>query len=242
MHTDKGSTQSECVTEKGAHKISPRQVLAITKKVLFGLLMIFCAFLIVVTGWLAIDKFILKSKVPSFAGYSILVVATGSMEGTIMEGDLILIKDTGDYKIGDIITFAHEDETIPTTHRIINFSHDGTDMFVTRGDANNTKDRRNVAHDEIFGEVVLVMHGLGLLVGWLTEGGGFIYLVAAVLILLLGIYLIKDENNRVIKLEEGADAEKGDGDTAAEAEKASADAKEDEKPAEAPAEDADNNM
>ena len=232
MHTNKENVQNEGVTEKGALKISPRQVLAITKKVLFGLFMVFCAFLIVVTGWLAIDKFILKSKVPSFAGYSILVVATGSMEGTIMEGDLILIKDTGDYKIGDIITFAHEDESIPTTHRIINYSHDGTDMFVTRGDANNTKDRRNVARDDIFGEVVLTMHGLGLFVGWLTEGGGFIYLVAAVLILILGIYLIKDENNRVLQLKKDTDAKNGEGNTAADTEKASADTQGEEKNAE----------
>ncbi len=228
MHTDKENTQNVREPLKGARKISPRQVFAITKKVLFGLFLVFCAFLIVVTGWLAIDKFILKSKVPSFAGYSILVVATGSMEGTIMEGDLILIKDTGDYEIGDIITFAYEDETIPTTHRIINFSHDGTDMFVTRGDANNTKDRRNVARDEIFGEVVLTMHGLGLFVGWLTEGGGFIYLVAAILILILGIYLIKDENNRVLQLGKDADAEKGEGDAQADTEKASADVQEED--------------
>lgn len=238
MHnTDKDNMPNTCVTEKRARRISPRQVLSVTKKVLFGVFLFFCAFLIVVTGWLAIDKFILKSKVPSFAGYSILVVATGSMEGTIMEGDLILIKDTGDYKIGDIITFAHENEQTPTTHRIINLSHDGTDMFVTRGDANNTKDRQNVARDEIFGEVVLIMHGLGLFVGWLTEGGGYIYLVAAALILILGIYLIKDENNRVLQLEKDADSEK-DGDNAADTEKASADAQEDASVAQG--EDADN--
>lgn len=188
-------------------KISPRRVLAIVKKSLTALLLIACALLLVVTGWLAIDKLILKSQVPSFAGYSILVIATGSMQDTIMEGDLIIIKDTGEYKIGDIVTFAHEGEKTPTTHRIVDFADDSKEVFITRGDANNTQDRVNVTKDEIFGEVVLVMHDLGLLVGWLTKGGGFIYVLAVILIFIFGIYLIKDDDKQV-QLEpvpEGAD-------------------------------------
>jgi len=236
MQRNKESANNNCAPDGKARKISPRRVLSITKKALFGLLLLFCAFVLVVTVWLAIDKFILQSKVPSFAGYSVLVVATGSMESTIMEGDLILIENTGDYKIGDIITFAHEDETIPTTHRIINFSHDGTDMFVTRGDANNSKDRRNVAKDEIFGEVVLVMHGLGLFVGWLTEGGGFIYLLAAVLIVILGVFLIKDESKRVLKLGKDAESEQGEGEKeATDAEKTSTEAQDEENDSDPPA-------
>lgn len=230
MKETENSAKNKSACDKKSKKSSPRGALAITQKVLFGILLLFCAFVLVVTSWLAIDKFILRSKVPSFAGYAIMVVETGSMENTIMEGDLILIKKTGDYKIGDIITFAHEDEEIPTTHRIINFSHDGTDMFVTRGDANNTKDRENVSQDEIFGEVVLIMHGLGLFVGWLTEGGGFIYLVAAALIVILGVFLIKDENNRVLKLEKEPEPETGDGNTDAEPEDASADEAEEQTP------------
>ena len=230
MKEIENSVKSKETCDEKIQKNPPRSALAITKKVLFGILLLVCAFMLVVTSWLAIDKFILRSKVPSFAGYSIMVVATGSMENTIMEGDLILIKDTGDYKIGDIITFAHEDEEIPTTHRIINLSHDGTDMFVTRGDANNTKDRRNVSQDQIFGEVVLIMHGLGLFVGWLTEGGGFIYLVAAALIVILGVFLIKDENNRILTLENGSEPETGDGNTDAESKDTSTDATEVQNP------------
>ena len=190
--------------------ISPRAVWKGANKTAICIVLLFFAFLLVVTSWLAIDKFILKSKAPSFAGYSILTVATGSMENTIMEGDLILIKNTGDYKIGDIITFAHKDETIPTTHRIINWAEDGSGDYVTRGDANNTEDRKNVLKEDVFGEVVLVMHGLGLFVGWLTEGGGYIYLLAIVLILVLGTYLIKDENNRLLQLQAQDNAQSDD--------------------------------
>ena len=240
MNTDKDKALNGAAPEKDGRTVSLRVVLQNTKRALFGIFLVFCAVLLVVTGWLAIDKFVLKSKVPSFAGYSVLVVATGSMESTIMEGDLVLIKDTGDYEIGDIITFAHEDESVPTTHRIINYSNDGTDMYVTRGDANNTKDRRNVSEDEIYGEVVLTMHKLGLFVGWLTEGGGYIYLVAALLIIVLGVYLIKDESNRVLQLEEPAKEEGSCADADADTEKASDEAEEAQEASKTPERDADN--
>ena len=41
------------------------------------------AFLFFVVATLAVDKFIKKSPVPSFFGYSTLIVTTGSMSGTI---------------------------------------------------------------------------------------------------------------------------------------------------------------
>ena len=78
----------------------------------------FLTLLVVIASWLCFDKFILKHQVPSIFGYSSLMVATGSMSGTIEEGDLIIIRDTDDYKIGDIVTFFQDGDDIPTTHRI----------------------------------------------------------------------------------------------------------------------------
>ncbi|MBE6643751.1 MAG: signal peptidase I [Ruminococcaceae bacterium] len=176
-----------------------KKTVSIIKKVLLCASIVLCAFLLVLTSWLAIDKFIRKSTVPSFCGYSMLVVASPSMSDTIAKGDIIIIKDTGDYITGDIITFAHEGETIPTTHRIVEYAENGG--YVTKGDANDSDDREIVTDDMIFGEVVLQMHVLGLLCGWLIEGGGYIYVLTAIVILGLGIFLIKDDKNRHIHLE-----------------------------------------
>lgn len=162
----------------------------IVKKVFAILGSAILAFLIVVVGWLAIDKFILKSPVPSFAGYSHLVVTTGSMSGEIEAGDIIIIKKTNDYKVGDIITFMHEDETIPTTHRII---FDFGDTYQTKGDANPSDDTRMVHKDEIFGEVVKVIPKVGIFFDWIKQGGGLIYVVAIILIIGAGVYVIKKE-------------------------------------------------
>lgn len=149
--------------------------------------------LVVMASWLCFDKFVLKHRVPSIFGYSSLMVATGSMSGTIEEGDLIIIKDTDDYKIGDIVTFFQDGDDIPTTHRIYNIDENGN--WKTRGDANNSYDKRSITSDEIIGEVVLVIPYVGTFIDWAVEGGGLIYIVGIFLILGLGIYIIKGDDD-----------------------------------------------
>ena len=153
----------------------------------------FLALLVLMASWLCFDKFVLGHQVPSIFGYSSLMVATGSMSGTIEEGDLIIIKNTGDYEIGDIVTFFQDGDTIPTTHRIYNIDEDG--LWVTRGDANNSYDKRSISNDEIIGEVVLVIPYVGTFIDWAVEGGGLIYIVGIFLILGLGIYIIKGDDD-----------------------------------------------
>lgn len=163
---------------------------SIIGKVFAGIGAAILTFLVVVVGWLAIQKFVLHEPVPSFAGYSHLIVTTGSMESEISAGDLIIIKDTGDYKNGDIITFLHEGETTPTTHRII---YTYGDVYVTKGDANNTTDIRSVHISEVKGEVVSIIPNLGLFLEWIKSGGGLIYVVGVILIIAAGVYVIKKE-------------------------------------------------
>ncbi len=157
----------------------------------------FLTLLVVMASWLCFDKFVLKHRVPSIFGYSSLIVATGSMNGSeVNEGDLIIIKDTGDYKIGEIVTFFQDGDDIPTTHRIINYKDiDGVRYWKTRGDANNSPDERLITSDEIIGEVVLVIPYVGTFIDWAVEGGGLIYIVGIFLILGLGIYIIKGDDD-----------------------------------------------
>ena len=153
----------------------------------------FLTLLVVMASLLCFDKFVLKHRVPSIFGYSSLMVATGSMSGTIEEGDLIIIRDTDDYKIGDIVTFFQDGDDIPTTHRIYNIDENGN--WKTRGDANNSYDKRSITNDEIIGEVVLVIPYVGTFIDWAVEGGGLIYIVGIFLILGLGIYIIKGDDD-----------------------------------------------
>jgi len=146
------------------------------------------ALLTVVVATLAVQKFILKKPVPSFAGYSQLIVVTGSMSGTIEEGDMVIIKRTGEYKTGDIITFLKEGETVPTTHRILRITGD---LYYTKGDANLSFDTVPVAEDEILGEVVKVLPRVGIFAEWLKTPEGLMYLILAFVIVGVSIYVLR---------------------------------------------------
>ena len=92
--------------------------------------------IVIIACWYAIIvKMILKVDVPMVAGYSALVVLSGSMEPTIMTGEVIVIHEQPDYNVGDILTYR--DSGVLVTHRIVEKSGN---TFVTRGDANNTND------------------------------------------------------------------------------------------------------
>ena len=165
----------------------------------------FLTLLVVMASWLCFDKFVLKHQIPSIFGYSSLMVATGSMSGTIEEGDLIIIKNTGDYKVGEIVTFFQDGDTIPTTHRIIGVDDEG--LWITRGDANNSKDSRSISSDEIIGEWVMTIPYVGTFIDWAVEGGGLIYIIGIFLILGLGIYIIKGDDDEEEESSEPTPAE-----------------------------------
>lgn len=85
-------------------------------------------------------------------GYSIFTVATGSMEPTISQNDIIIIKHKDDYFEREIVTFKSDKAYV--THRIINKRGD---TFITQGDANNTKDVE-IKKSAIVGKVVKILH------------------------------------------------------------------------------------
>ncbi len=175
------------------------KVLNVIKKIAWGILWSVFGIVFFITSWLFVDKFIFRSPVPSFLGYSSLTIQTGSMSGTMEVGDMIIIKKTNDYKIGDIITFMPDGAVIPTTHRIINYNEQGE--FVTKGDANNVKDIDSVSKDKIIGEVVMHLPRLGQFSTWVKKEG-WIYIISIVLITVLGIFILKNTNSEDDKKEE----------------------------------------
>lgn len=181
--------------EKIVNKI--KKILSILGYSILGLL-------VFISIWLCVDKFIVKSKVPSFLGVSALRVETGSMTGTINEGDVIIIAKTNKYKIGDIVTYIQDGDKLPTTHRIV--LYEGDNGYITKGDFNNTKDFDTVYQDEILGEVIFPIPKLGYVLDWFTTTEGIIYSIVFVVILYGTIYLWRlkekdDENKNEIDCE-----------------------------------------
>ena len=93
------------------------------------------------------------NKIPSVFGWKPFIVLSGSMEDTIMPGDLILTKeiDALELKEGDVISFRTNKYTV-ITHRIINIvDEEGERKYYTKGDNNNSADRDPVCNDQIEG-------------------------------------------------------------------------------------------
>lgn len=112
-----------------------------------------------------------KDKVPSVFGYKPFIVLSGSMEGKIHKGDLIVTKsiDAKTLKVNDIIAFRDAEDTV-TTHRIIDIVvNNGVTQFITKGDNNSTQDRNLVDLDDVEGIYVTSIPGFGTIMNSLSE-------------------------------------------------------------------------
>ena len=184
---------------------SAQKAKTIVKRVFSAILWAILIFLIIVASWLVIDKHVRKSPVPSFMGYSSLVIISGSMSGTMEVDDLIIIKDKKEYKIGDIVTFMKEGDKAPTTHRIILYDEHGN--YITKGDANNVRDAVAVSKEEIFGEVILTVPKYAKFLRWLSEEGGWLYVGSVFVIIVLGTVILKSDNSEEALAEEASSNE-----------------------------------
>jgi len=109
--------------------------------------------------------------------YKSLVVQSGSMENTIMTGDIILIKPQLQYNKNDVVTFKEADERI-VTHRIVAVNNEGDNtIFITKGDANRSIDNDTITEDQILGKVVFVVPKIGFMVAFAKSLFGLIILI-----------------------------------------------------------------
>ena len=138
---------------------------------------------------LAYDKFVKKSKIPSVFGYSVLIVASPSMTGSIEAGDAIIIKKSDSYAVGDVITYFPEDESFSVTHRIVRMEGD---KFYTKGDANQSEDSDPVLIEQIVGKVAVKLDKVGYFIEWLKSPVGIIF-AATFIVLLILIIVIEDK-------------------------------------------------
>ena len=128
--------------------------------------------LILLAAALAYDRLVNRSAAPSAFRYSALVGAMGSMSGTIEVGDLVIVYRSNDYAVGDIITFLPAGADVTTTHRIIRIEGG---KYYTKGDANASEDTAPVSSEQIVGEVVAVVPGIGLFFEWLKTPEGLTF-------------------------------------------------------------------
>lgn len=115
---------------------------------------ILCAVLVVVL-YNFVELKILHKPYSSFLGYTVFEVASGSMEPTISQYDIVVVRLGSEIDKNDIITFEQDNAYV--THRVIDIQGD---YLITKGDANNSKDTP-IFRKKSLGKVVKVLKNLG---------------------------------------------------------------------------------
>jgi len=158
---------------------------------------------------LIIKSFINPNKAPDFFGYKNFVIVSGSMEPTIMTGDVILVKEVPQNEIQkrDIISFSQGGTNV--THRIIEIiQENGVTKYKTKGDNNNTEDKETITYEQIEGKYQFKINQFGIIIDLLKSK---VTLIVLILIMIL-LYFYKGKiNNKKQKRREKREQYKKDG-------------------------------
>lgn len=131
-----------------------------------------------------------SGKSPSVFGLQFYRVATGSMEPTLMVGDVILVKEVPaeDIVKGDIVTYravSGEMAGQKITHRVVTDPEikDGKYTYQTQGDASGAPLDPKITYDLVVGKFVCTLPLIDKLYSFFLTPFGLISAVALIIIL-----------------------------------------------------------
>lgn len=120
---------------------------------------------------------------------------SGSMEPVIAPGDVVIDQQIrpSEAKVGDIVTFRDpQDQKKLLTHRVVKITrHDSRMFFVTKGDANNTREHWEVPAGGQIGRVWYTVPWVGHVAVFARSRLGWILLVGIPLLLIAGEELLR---------------------------------------------------
>ncbi|TSC95563.1 MAG: signal peptidase, endoplasmic reticulum-type [Parcubacteria group bacterium Athens0714_26] len=134
------------------------------------------------------------SVLPITGNFKVLTVLSGSMEPVIHTGSVVVVKPSDSYKIGDIITFGEMGKTkTPITHRIYEMKVQGSQpVYITKGDANNAPDQKEITGKDIVGKVLFDVPYVGYAVETARKPLGFM-----LIIIVPAVIIIYDEGKKI---------------------------------------------
>ncbi len=142
-----------------------------------------------VNVYLANARNIAGNSLPMPFGIGVAVVLSGSMEPVLSVDDVIIVRETEDCGINDIVVYDTGREMV--VHRII--ERDG-DTVITKGDANNTSDEP-ISVDAIRGKVIFTIPYAGVVVKALRSPAGIIIILLTAILLTEGSFRRKKESD-----------------------------------------------
>lgn len=152
--------------------------------------------ILIINLTLIVKSYTNKDTVPSVGGYFPLIVLTDSMYPEIKSGDLIFCQEVEAENVqqGDVISFFDPagNGTAIVTHRVAEvINEDGTLMFRTRGDNNNTDDKVLVGAQDIVGTYLGRVPAAGSVALFMQTTTGLIVCVVLPIILLVGYDILR---------------------------------------------------
>lgn len=192
-----------------------RKVFGILRIILRALLIAVIALLAAYNVYMLVQRYVYRNGMPKVFGVATAVVASGSMAPEINIGDLVVVKEADDYKVGEVITFYDTATGTYITHRVILVNGD---KFTTMGDANDSQDTP-ISKSVIVGKVVNVLHGAGKAIAFFQSPAGLFTVIAAGVVIwgvadVIAILLNKkdkaDSAKAACVLSEGKDKENED--------------------------------
>ena len=171
-----------------------------TQKIMTIVGAILCVILIpilIINLTLIVKSYVNADEVPAIGGYSPMIVLTDSMLPEISSGDLIIAEkiDPKDVKVGDVISFfdpAGNGSSV-VTHRVIEIvEENGETKWRTRGDNNNTEDKKLVPFENLVGIWRGTRFaGAGNVAMFLQTTPGLIVCVVCPVVLLVGYDMLR---------------------------------------------------
>ena len=170
-------------------------------KILSTVICIIILFLIVFNITLMIESYINPNELPSFLGVKSFIIVSESMEPTIMTNDLIFITNTSkeNLEVGDIISFKTGDYI--NTHRIVRIEEkNGEEVYITKGDNNNSEDRTPVKLQDIEGKYLFRLPGFGKITEILKSKVTLVILL--VFLVIISCYEVRISKRKLKRKEE----------------------------------------
>ena len=129
--------------------------------------------------------------------YGAYVIVSGSMEPIIKVRDAVIVKrcEEDSINVGDVVTYRSLEDAyygILITHRVVNIEEqNGQKVFITKGDHNETIDRKPVSFSQIQGKVVMRIPKIGYLKYFLIDYYGWIIAVLFPSVGIIGYDVVK---------------------------------------------------
>jgi len=147
--------------------------------------------LFLVIGVAIIWIFLAPTKVGGQASY--VIIHGNSMEPKFHTGDLVLVRKSLSYQVGDIVTYWDDSMASYTIHRIIDIKQD---RFILKGDNNWWIDPVKPDQEDIIGKLWIHLPKIGKTMEWLRSPINFALIVALAGGILMTGKILNPKSNR----------------------------------------------